>query len=366
MYTQNQIARINEPGRYQVAETLFLNVAKGGSRSWIQRINENGKRREFGLGGFPQVTIQEAKEKAIQNRVKTRIGEPVKHDVPTFEYAARQAFEEIKLNWKNEATKKEWIASLENHVFPKLGSYKIKGLIGKDFSDILKPLWQECPNMADKIRKRMATVMQWACGQGYIQFNPVQTITKPKQKTAGHFKALNYDKIKKALHGIQTTQAQPMTKALAEFQILTAVRPSEARLAEWSEVDLANRLWIVPAHKMKMEREHRIPLSTRAIEILHEIASKSHEDASQYVFSYKGKPLSRSVVSRLLKAHGIESTAHGFRASFRSWCADNNVPFEVAEKALAHGSGSVVDAYQRSDMLEQRRPVMQAWADYLK
>ena len=233
MYTQNQIARLDTPGRYQVAETLFLNVAKGGSRSWIQRVSENGRRREIGLGGYPAVTIQEAKEKAILNRNKTRTGESIQNHAPTFEQATLDTIEEKRGSekqrgsWKNEdATVKQWLASMKQHAFPVIGHRKVTDLIGADFYMCLKPLWKDSPAMAQVMRKRFSMVMKWVCGQGHRPDNPVQTMTTPKNGTANHFKALPHDQVAGALQTIRDSKrVQPMTKLILEFIILTACRP---------------------------------------------------------------------------------------------------------------------------------------------
>ena len=367
-YYKNQIAHLTEPGRYRVADNLFLFVTKAGSRSWVMRMNVNGERKEKGLGGYPSVSLDEAKEKALSIRLQVRMGEPIGNEAPTFEQAAMETIEEKRLSWKDEdKTSREWIASLQNHVFPKLGNRKVTELIGKDFYNVLMPLWSEKKfDMGDVIRKRMSVIMAWACVQGYIQFNPVQNIKTPKNGNGTkHFKALHYSAMGNLLTQVKATKARPMTKALVEFQMLTACRPSEARLATWNEIDLESKIWTIPADKMKMGLEHRIPLSERAIEILHEIASESPQNGSGLIFSLKGKALNRSIVTSLLKEHDVDSTAHGFRSAFRSWCADTQVAFDVAEKCLAHVPNLTVRAYDRSDCLDQRRGIMEAWGTYL-
>ena len=369
IYYKNQIAHLSDPGKYRVADTLFLNVTQKGSRSWVQRVTVNGVRREKGLGGFPAVSLEEAKQKAMENRMKVRTGEPLEHEALTFEFAMMQALEKKQLSWKKhpEKTTREWIASLENHALPILRNKKVTSLIGKDFYDVLMPLWsQKKFDMADVIRKRLSTIMAWCCEQGYIQFNPVQNITKPKNGNGhSHFRAVHYSEVSNILQQVKDSQAMKATKALFEFQVLCACRPSEAREAEWDQISLDEALWVIPASQMKMNQEHRVPLSTRACELLHEIAPTVPQDASGLLFSHQGRTLNRSIITALLKDLGIDSTAHGMRAAFRSFCADHGVSFEVAEMALSHSAGRVVAAYQRSDLISPRRELMGRWADYL-
>ena len=209
--------------------------------------------------------------------------------------------------------------------------------------------------------------MAWCCEQGYIQFNPVQNITKPKNGNGhSHFRAVHYNQVGNVLQQVKNSQAMKATKALFEFQVLCACRPSEARMATWDSVNLDEALWAIPPSQMKMNKEHRIPLSDRAVELLHEIASKQPIAASGLIFEHNGAPLNRSIISSLLKDLGVDSTAHGFRSAFRSYCADHGVSFEVAEMALSHSAGRVVDAYQRSDLYLQRKTLHAAWSTYLQ
>ena len=371
MYTQHQIARLTQPGRYQVAETLFLNVAKGGSRSWIQRINENGKRKEFGLGGFPGVTIQEAKEKAILNRNKTRTGESLQNNAPTFEQATLDTIEEKRGSekqrgsWKNEdASVKQWLSSMKQHAFPLIGHRKVTDLIGADFYMCLKPLWSDSPAMAQVMRKRFSMVMKWVCGQGHRPDNPVQTLTMPKQST-NHFKALHHDQVNQAIQTIQaSTRAHAMTKLLLQFIILTGCRPGEGIHASWDEIDFETKTWTRPPEKMKAEKEHRIPLSDQAISILNS-ASTMAQNGSESIFSSERGTMDTGTLSKALKRLNIDCVAHGFRSSFRCWGSENGVAMDVLEKCLAHKPDKVVGAYDRTDVLDIRREIMQQWGAYL-
>ena len=219
--------------------------------------------------------------------------------------------------------------------------------------------------MAQVMRKRFSMVMKWVCGQGHRPDNPVQTLTMPKNGNANHFKALPHDQVAGALQTIRDSKrVQPLTKLILEFIILTACRPGEAIAASFHEINFETKTWTRPAHKMKAEKEHRIPLSGQAISILNS-ASQLAQNGSESIFSSERGTMDTGTLAKALKRLNIDCVPHGMRSSFRSWCAENGVAQEVAEMALAHEATAVEKAYQRSDLLEQRREVMQAWSDYL-
>ena len=211
--------------------------------------------------------------------------------------------------------------------------------------------------------------MRWSIGAGHRIDNPAgDAISEalPKNGTAvrRHRRALHHRDVAQALAKIRASNAWAATKLLLEYTILTATRSGEARLATWSEVDIEAGVWTVPAERMKAGREHRVPLSTRALELLTEAQNLS-DGSGLLIPSPTGNALSNVTTRSLLDGLGIDATIHGFRTSFRSWCAENDESRELAEAALAHVVGGVEGAYMRSDLFEQRRRLMQAWADYL-
>ena len=209
--------------------------------------------------------------------------------------------------------------------------------------------------------------MRWCIAQGYRADNPAgETLTAALPKHNGghqHHRALPHAQVGVALEKIRRSAAHPTAVLALQFQALTAVRPTEARLARWDEIDFEGRIWTIPPERMKTKREHRVPLSARAVQVLDE--AHQYTDGSGLVFSGRNGPISRKVASNTLRRVGISAVPHGFRSSFRDWCGETGVPRELAEAALGHTVRGVEGAYARSDLLERRREVMDNWAKYV-
>ena len=236
-----------------------------------------------------------------------------------------------------------------------------------DVLDIVGGIWTDRHETAKKVKRRLGAVLAWAVTKGYRADNPVQAITAALPKAdnlKGHFKAIPHEEVRTAIETVRASKANPSTVRCFEFLVLTATRSGEARLMTWDEVDLRKRTWIIPAARTKTGKEHRVPLSSRACEILREAQTGSE---SALVFpSARGKALSDATISKLVRENGINGVPHAIaRACFRSWCADVNVSREVAEACLAHVVKGVEASYQRSDLFERRRSVMQKWSDYV-
>ena len=264
----------------------------------------------------------------------------------------------------------QWRASLPDYVMLRLGNLRVCDICTADVMAVLLPIWNEKPETARRVRQRIGSVMKWAVAQGHRQDNPAGDAlgaALPKNGVGKkHHRALPHAEVGSAIATIRVSQAHWATFAAIEFVILTASRSGEVRHARWDEVDLAMATWTVPAERMKMKREHRVPLSSRALQIL----AEAHEmaDGSGLIFpSVRGLPLSDSTLSKLVRERGIPAVVHGFRSSFRDWCAEcSNAPREVSELALAHvNSDRVEAAYMRTDLFERRRGLMQSWADYV-
>jgi len=249
------------------------------------------------------------------------------------------------------------------------GKKKISDLTAKDVHSVVAPLWTAKPHTGAKVRQRVGVVLKWAMVQGHRLDNPCDVLSSvlPKNDSLKrNFKSIHYSEIPAALETIRKTSAFPTTIMCLEFQIVTATRPSEARLMEWKECDLSNRLWTIPKERTKTGKEFRVPLSDRALEILEEAKSHKRADLDLVFPSARGGTLSDSTVSKLFRVSGIKGVPHAVaRSGFRSWCADSNVPRELAESCLAHILGKTEAAYQRSDMLKRRAAVLQKWSDYL-
>lgn len=235
---------------------------------------------------------------------------------------------------------------------------------------VLTPIWTEKPETARRVRQRIGTVLKWAVAQGWRQDNPADSITQalPKVgKSQVHRKSLPYTDIADCLSAIRRSRAMTSTKLALEFLVLTAARSGEVREAVWDEIDLDNKLWTIPASRMKAKRAHRVPLSPQAITILQE--ARAFGDGSNLIFpgSRYGVPLSDMTLSKLVKELGFDVDVHGFRTSFRTWVQEKTeYPRELAEAALAHAVGDAVEeAYARSDFLDRRRVMMDSWAEFI-
>jgi integrase len=273
------------------------------------------------------------------------------------------------------------LTTLETYTFPRIGKIKVGEVTTADVLAVLSPIWTKKPETAARVRQRIGMVMKWAVAQGWRQDNPTLSITEalPKRDSSKkeHRKALSYADVANCIATVQASGAGLSTKLVFEFLVLTATRSGEGRGAMWSEIDLGTpatpatsatpAVWTIPASRMKAKRDHRIPLSARAVEILHE--AKGLGDGTGLVFpgSKPGKPLSDMTVSKLVKELGFDADVHGFRTSFRMWAQERtNFPREVAEAALAHTIKDKAEAaYARSDVFDKRRKMMEAWAGYL-
>ena len=366
-----------EPGKHYDAHGLFLKVEPGGSRRWVQRIVVHGRRRDLGLGGFPLVTLAEARQQAFANRKLARAGgDPIalqrQGDVPTFEEAAENVISLHAGNWKDGGkTRAQWRASLRDYATPRLGPRRVSAITTADVMAVLLPIWHDKRETARRVRQRIGVIMKWAIAQGHRQDNPAgEAIASALPRNGAvrkHMAALPHGEVAGALGKVQASAAGTSTKLAFEFLVLTAARSGEVRLATWDEIDLAAAVWTVPAERMKANREHRVPLCDRAVEILND--ARSRGDGSRLVFpSPRGKPLSDMTLSKLVKEQGIAAVPHGFRSSFRDWAAEaTDHPREVIEAALAHVVQNKVEAaYARSDLFERRRVLMHDWAAYLR
>ena len=264
----------------------------------------------------------------------------------------------------------QWRSSLRDYAVPRLGKLRVGDISTADVMAVLLPIWNEKPETARRVRQRIGAVMKWAVAQGHRPDNPAGDAlgaALPKQSTVKkHHRALPHSEVAGAIARVRASRAHWATVAALEYLILTASRSGEVRKARWDEVDLETPTWTVPANRMKMQREHRVPLSERTLQVLAE--AREWADGTGLVFpSVTGRPQSDNTLSKLLREQGIPAVVHGFRSSFRDWCAEcSNAPREVSELALAHvNSDQVEAAYMRTDLFQRRRALMQSWADYL-
>ena len=369
------VRTVTKPGRYGDGLGLSLLVTKTGARCWIQRLTIGGRQRELGLGGYPVVTLAQAREQALENKRFVRAGgdplaEKRKAKIPTFAEAAVQVIALHRPGWRNAKHAAQWESTLSQYAFPRLGDQFVHTITTADVLAVLAPIWHEKAETARRVRQRIGAVMKWAVAHGFRADNPAgdmlsQALGRQADVTQ-HMQALPHREIAAALHTVQDSHAHIITKLAFEFLILTAARSGEVRLAMWEEIDLEAKVWTVPPARMKAKREHRVPLSDRAVQVL--IEAQARADESGLVFlSTTGKPLSNMTLSKLLKDLEIPAVPHGFRSSFRDWAQEcTNAPRAVMEAALAHANPDKVEAaYARSDLFERRRTLMDQWAAYL-
>jgi len=377
---------------------LVLNVTMYGSRSWVLRYQVAGKRRDFGLGSYPSVTLADAREAARMARAKLAQGiDPIEdarrararliaeiHTGMTFGDAAKRYIASHEKGWKNAKHAQQWQRSLDMYATPVVGKVPVRDISLAMVLKVLEPIWASKTETATRLRGRIESVIDWAIARGYrTDSNPARwkglldkLLPAPgKVAKTRHFEALAYGQLP-AFVGQLVTQEGMGTKALM-FVILTAARSGEVRGAIWEEIDLAARVWTIPAERMKASKAHRVPLSDAAIALLQEmkaLAQAAGRTAGKaYVFPSPnsrdpelGSPLSDMTLTAVLRRLKVEAVPHGFRSTFRDWCAEQtDYPNEVAEMALAHAVGNKVEAaYRRGDLFGKRQQLMQDWADY--
>ena len=362
-------------GRHADGNGLYLYVQPTGTRSWIQRLVVRGRRCELGLGAVALVSLAEAREKALANRKTARSGgDPLAErrrlqGMPTFADAAARVVEHNRAGWRSAAHSRAWLRSLERYAFPRIGSRPVSEVTSADLLQILTPIWHRKAETARRVRQRIRSVLEWAVAMEFRVDNPcdrIGPVLGPQQDAVQHMRALAHRDVTAAIATVRASGAMPVVKLAFEFLVLTAARSGEVRLATWDEIDTENRVWTVPATRMKAKREHRVPLCRRTAEILD--AARSLGDGGPLVFpSRGGKPFAKTTLPMLLQQLRIGAVAHGFRSSFRDWAAEEtDHPREVVEAALAHVVRNQTEAaYARSDLFERRRRLMDDWSAYL-
>ncbi len=366
------------PGRHGDGSGLYLVVDPSGARRWIVRVTVKGQknrkgaplRTDFGLGGADVVTLNQARERALEYRRMAKSGlNPrfnAQREIPTFEELSRQVHIDRLPTWKNAKHGQQWLNTLRDYAFPKIGRMPVDSIDQPEVLMCLSPIWTEKHETAKRLSQRIKTVLDVAKSKGFRSSeNPVTAIREGKvlptvKAKVQHHDAMPWQEVPAFYAELQTRSAMA-AKAL-QFIILTACRTSEVLEMKWPEVDVDARLWTIPAERMKGGQVHRVPLTEEMLAILEPLRAL----ASDYVFEgqKRHQPLSNMSMLMLLRRMRQDGvTVHGFRSSFRDWAAEAaNAPRELAEAALPHQVGSDVErAYARSDLLERRRSVMENW-----
>lgn len=367
--------------------------ATPGSGKWVLRFMSplTGKRRDMGLGSYPAVSIRDARTRALQARTLIENGgDPLDErrqredeakrlaKIPTFEEAARRHHADRAEGFRNKKHIDQWINTLEQYVFPRIGKRPVNELGPSDFAACLKPIWLEKPETASRIKQRCDAVMDWCAASGHILASPVRVVDKllPKQpgkrERVEHQPALPWRSLPVFFREVLHAGPPSTTKIMLELLILTASRSGEIRQMQWDEIDFSDAIWTVPTSRMKAKVMHRVPLGHRAIALL-ESQLESSETGEGLVFpSRSNTPISDMTITKFLRDRKVTSdtpgriaTAHGFRSSFRDWASETGYPRDVAERALAHTVKNATEAaYHRTDLLDQRRKMMIEWERY--
>jgi integrase len=368
------VAKHRQPGRYcdGAATGLYLQITGSGGRSWLYRYNVHGRQHEIGLGSVRDVSLEQARDLAAEYRRQRRQGgDPFQHKARTA--AAKVTFAESfeayiaahSAGWKPRHAAL-WRGSVTQHALPVIGGIRIPDVDTAAVLRVLTPIWTTKPETATKVRARIEAVLDQARLLGHRDGeNPARwrghldklLPRTSRVRTVEHHAAMPYRDIPEFMARLRA-RANIDAKAL-EFCILTAARSAEVLGACWSEIDIASATWTIPGHRMKAGKEHRVPLSSAALELVR----AGNKFGSDLVFPV-GEQHGRAIYNEL-KRLGADTSVHGFRSAFRDWAAERTTyPNHVIEQALAHSIGKVEAAYRRSDLLEQRRQLMESWARF--
>lgn len=388
-----------KPGRHVNGNGLHLLVKASGARSWVLRYSLQGKTRDIGLSRCPEalvlltqsgreeLSLAQARDLAAIYRLKVRAGiDPLSEreqqaeasrlaqaqvaaERVTFRTAAQSYLASRESTWRNAKHRQQWHNTLNTYVFPSLGELPVADIGTAEVLAVLEPIWKSKAETANRVRGRMEAIIDAARARGYFSGeNPARwrghldKILPARQRLSrGHHAAMLYDLVPAFLEQLRARKA--VAAMALEFTILTAGRTGEVLGATWEEVDFEKRTWIVPALRMKAGREHRVPLSNWAVELL----TKTKNLESPFLFpGQRGGQMSGMAMAMLLRRMGHEVTVHGFRSSFRDWAAETTAfPHEICEMALAHTIANKAEAaYRRGDVFDKRRRLMDEWAHY--
>jgi len=381
-----QIRRFTKPGAYPDGEGLYLQVRDSGAKDWFYRYEIAGKGRKRGLGPYPTISLERAREDALVCRQLRKQGiDPIEHykeielnkdldkaKSTTFKKCALAYIDTHKHGWRNEKHESQWRNTLETYAYPTIGDLPVQTIDVDLVMKVLEPIWFTKTETASRIRQRIENILDWATVRKLRQGdNPAQwrgrldklLPKRTKVQKPVHFAAMDYRDVPEYYRSLIAKDTLG-SNALA-FTILTATRNGEARAVTRSEIDI--NVWVIPDTRMKAQREHRVPLSDEALKIIKRMEPFERQtDDLIFPGLSHAKPISEASLLKIVKQADPTLTVHGFRSSFRDWCAEQtSYPREVAEAALAHTVKDKTEAaYQRGDMFEKRRKLMDSWADY--
>jgi integrase len=387
--TALKVDKKKQPGMYADGGGLYLRVTTNETKNWVFRFTLNGRPRWMGLGPLRTVSLAEARNRAAEFRLQRHDGiDPIDARraerlqahlnaarAMTFKECAARYIASHKAGWRNPKHAAQWEATLATYAEAVIGGLSVQAIDTALVLKVLEPIWTTKPETASRVRGRMESILDWAKVRGYrAGENPARwrghldklLPARSKVRRIEHHAALPYAELPGFLVSLRAQEG--IAARALEFTILTAARTGEVIGARWDEMDVLDKTWTVPAARMKAAREHRVPLSERAVAILEEVRPlRLAEDGFVFPGAKFGRPLSNMAFLMLLRRmERADLTAHGFRSSFRDWCAERtNFPSEVAEMALAHTvSDKTVAAYNRSDLFDRRRRLMAEWATF--
>jgi integrase len=380
--TELKVRSAKEPGLYGDGSGLWLQV-NGNSKSWLLRYMIDGRARYMGLGAYPAFSLKEARERARRARqlvidridpIEARNQERAQKKLEvakaiTFEQACERYVALHEGDWKNGKHAAQWRSTLAT-TYPVIGDLPVAAIDTGLVLKVLEPMWKVTPETASRLRGRIERVLAWATISGYRSGdNParwsghlVEALPKLNRSSVEHHAALPFDELPAFM--VELREREGISARALEFAILTAARTGEAVGARWDEIDLTKKTWTIPGERMKIGKEHRVPLSARAIEILQALP---REDGNPHVFvGARNEAVGRTTMLKLLKAMRPGFVPHGFRSTFRDWASERtSFPPQVVEMALAHAIGNKVEAaYRRGDLLAKRAALMNAWASF--
>ena len=386
------------PGRHSDGDGLYLLVKPTGARSWVLRLQREGKRQDIGLGSVDldgrerrearpsdelplllkrNLTLAEARAKARELRQFAKAGkDPIverdrdRSGAPTFVAASEKAHEALKSAW-TKRTAAAFLKSLETYAYPSIGRLRVDSIEPSHIRELLEPIWTTKPDLARKVRVRIGQVLNFSHSKGWRDFEaPGKSVSVglPKQPKGANFKSMPYAEVPAFIKSLRIRVPTAGRRAII-FMILTAARPGEVRFARWNQIDLAEANWIRPSDIMKRREPHTVSLSRAALALLSEFENIVTSGPEDLLFpGQRGKSLSDMSLTKALRDAGVAYDAHGFRSSFRDWAAEKmpDIPDPVAEAALAHMvPDAVVRAYKRTEFIEMRRRLLEAWGTFV-
>jgi integrase len=385
--TALKVEKTRKPGMYCDGGGLYLRVTHEGAKNWVLRYMLDRKPHWMGLGPFALYGLQEARARALDARRKRHDGiDPIEArraerarqrlnaaKAITFKECAETYIASHRAGWRNDKHKYQWSATLSGYAYPAIGALPVQAVDTALVLRVLEPIWTVKPETAGRVRQRMESILDFAKVRGYREGdNPARwrghldklLPARSRVREVEHHAALPYSELPAFLASLREREA--ISARALEFLILTAGRTGEVIGARWGELDLLDKTWVVPAARMKAHREHRVPLSPRAVAVLQDMqATRSGDNAFVFPGPKPGKALSNVAFLRLLRRMGLHDlTVHGFRATFKTWASERtSFQNEIVEASLAHVTGGKVEqAYMRGDMFEKRRRLMQQWA----